>query len=680
MQFTSNDLTIMNMYSSLMATGIFNSGYKGRRKLTEEDYEILIREQLLALKRGTQGTVRDLEETKRKIAAETLVLYVEENKDRAFSAQKKVDTFVSVRRAVEGEKITVYNKSNTGDEHEAEEIGIAGQYILTRCDAKGNPILNENGKPNEWQIEADKFENTYSLRDDGLASPKQEERIMLRADRDFTIYREDRVQNVKAGDYLNITNPDRIYAVSEKEFEDTYEHFPRVLTDENKENIKLEETRIAEYVRERKEHTENSDNVLYADYTSVLTEGAVLVNAHSTQEFIEQAEKNQGKVLEGHLVNVDFKEVEENFKKNNLDMPEIGAARLEHCDFRGCEELKVPYEKAYLEEGCKTNETEKIRKQLMKIKGVENLDVQVGYRPAEGTMRMKGEFYLTAMDIVDGKETHLASFKLSEMPKDWNYKEAFMEHLRNNIVDEEKKLQTYEVIDTLTENHKRSMMHRADIFYNNINVEKEITFKDKEEAVKFVEFMSKRAEALAKDDFNGMGKHWSYEATQFAEIAETMKRPDYDLNRCEQMINCHGLPIQGMIRVQRDSWVVKNESDMKKSIGQIKKAEKALIDEQKRKDKRFFGLGKYWERIVNRKEYESRAAKLKNLQKDREGMEKSLKQFTKNQYAGGNAEFNTKLMRCFHDMKDSLTVEKPKTKEISMEKTQVQEKTMSMKK
>ena len=682
MQFTSSDLMIMNIYSSLMATGIFNSGYRGNRKLTEEDYEILLREQLLELKRGTQGTVRDLEEVKRNVSAETLALYAEENKDRAFSAQKKANTFVSVRRAVEGEKITVYNKSNTGEEHEAEEIGIAGRYILTRCDAKGNPILNENGKPNEWQIEADKFENTYSLRDDGLASPKQEERIMLRADRDFTIYRENRVQNVKAGDYLNITNPDRIYAVSKKEFEDTYEPLPRVLTEENKENIKLEETRIAEYVRERKEYMENSDNVLYADYTSVLTEGAVLVNAHSTQEFIEQAEKNQGKVLEGHLVNVDFKEVEEHFKKNGLEMPEIGAVRLEHCDFRGCSDLQVPYNKAYLELGCKTNETEQIKEQLMGIKGVEGMDVSVGYRPPEGVMRMKGEFHLTVTDIVDGKETHLASFKLNEMPKDGNYKTAFMEHLRNNLVKEETELLNYEVVDTLTENRKRSMIHRADVFYENTNVKKDFTFKDKDEAIQFAEFMSKRAEALAKDDFNGMGKHWNYEAIQFTQLAEIMKKPEYDLNRCETLIN-HPSGMQGMIKVQRDAWVVKNESDMKKSINQVRKAEKALIDEQKQKDERFFGLGKYWERTVNRKEYESRNFKIQSMRKDRTAMEKNLKSFTENNYARANTQFDTKLMGCFREMKDTLRFEKPKAREIkTVERVQakVQEKTIGREK
>ena len=525
MQFTSSDLQVLKIYSSLMVNGIFGLDYKSST-LSDEDYQILLREQLLKLNRGIHGTVRDLEEAKKQVADETLALCAKENR----------------------------------------------------------------------------------------------------------------------------------------------------------ENSKVEEARITEFI---KGYKENLDNVLFADYKSVLTEGAVLVNAHSTQEFIEQAEKNQGKVLEGHLVNVDFKEVEEHFKKNGLEMPEIGAARLENCDFRGCEELKVPYEKAYLEEGCKTNETEKIREQLMEIKGVENLDVQVGYRPAEGIMRMKGEFYLTAMDVVDGKETHLASFKLSEMPKDRNYKEAFMEHLRNNIVDEEKKLQTYEVIDTLTENRKRSMMHRADVFYNNINVKKEVTFKNKEEAVKFVEFMSKRAEALAKDDFNGMGKHWNYEAIQFSEIAETMKRPDYDLNRCEQMINHPELPVQGFMKVQRDAWVVKNESDMKKSINQVKKAEKALIDEQKRKDERFFGLGKYWERTVNRKEYESRNFKIQSMRKDRTAMEKNLKSFTENNYARANAQFDTKLMGCFKDMKDTLRSEKPKVREIkTVERvqTKVQEKTISREK
>ena len=122
---------------------------------------------------------------------------------------------------------------------------------------------------------------------------------------------------------------------------------------------------------------------------------------------------------------------------------------------------------------------------------------------------------------------------------------------------------------------------------------------------------------------------------------------------------------------------------MKKSINQVRKAEKALIDEQKQKDERFFGLGKYWERTVNRKEYESRNFKIQSMRKDRTTMEKNLKSFTENNYARANAQFDTKLMGCFKDMKDTLRSEKPKVREIkTVERvqTKVQEKTISREK
>lgn len=134
---------------------------------------------------------------------------------------KKV-TKVIYSRAMPGSVVKSYNGNG---ELEAETIAEYNQWILTKSNNYGVPILNKNGQKVQWLISDEAFRKGYvfdEFTDFGVATAKGQIR-------QFVVLKEDTIveavwgqQNMKKGDYLCSDGSEDTYGVAKQDFEDTY--------------------------------------------------------------------------------------------------------------------------------------------------------------------------------------------------------------------------------------------------------------------------------------------------------------------------------------------------------------------------------------------------------------------------------------------------------------------------
>lgn len=135
---------------------------------------------------------------------------------------------VLVRKAMPGEMIRTYSQDGV------ETVNSAGEdsFVLTKADrSTGKPVIDGNGHDNSWIIEGDAFREAYRLGPDfngeGLVDPIADLRTLVRVDKDMSVMASwGEEQSVSKGGYLNITDPNNIYAVSERDFDDTHVDAP----------------------------------------------------------------------------------------------------------------------------------------------------------------------------------------------------------------------------------------------------------------------------------------------------------------------------------------------------------------------------------------------------------------------------------------------------------------------
>ncbi len=138
---------------------------------------------------------------------------------------------IKARRGLLGETIISWSVDQEGNPLKEkvssvtlDENGEPG-WVATKIDNFGNPIIDQNGNTNEWIISNDVFLKSYEQDPENpelfkkIAIPQKFVQI------NETITFNDRyngLYTLAMGGYLNITNLDKIYAVSERDFTDTY--------------------------------------------------------------------------------------------------------------------------------------------------------------------------------------------------------------------------------------------------------------------------------------------------------------------------------------------------------------------------------------------------------------------------------------------------------------------------
>lgn len=135
---------------------------------------------------------------------------------------------VEARRGVVGEEVISYSQNGIVEKVDTvkvdPETGEVG-WVLTKLDENGEVVVDEFGHKNEWIVKHSTFTKKYDLDEtkrDGVYKPKGGPQIFVPIVMDVILFQWGGEMKIEAGGWLNITNPDDIYGISQRDFEDTY--------------------------------------------------------------------------------------------------------------------------------------------------------------------------------------------------------------------------------------------------------------------------------------------------------------------------------------------------------------------------------------------------------------------------------------------------------------------------
>ena len=142
---------------------------------------------------------------------------------------KKIGNTYAVR-GIEGQEVITYAVDSNGNEviervqsvtldEETKEPG----WILTKVDSNNQPVIDQNGHPNQYIVADSVFKKTYEPSIDGpnLYSKSQIEKF-IRLEEDIHFGTKYGDMTVMQGGYAKITDMSRISGISENDFNDTY--------------------------------------------------------------------------------------------------------------------------------------------------------------------------------------------------------------------------------------------------------------------------------------------------------------------------------------------------------------------------------------------------------------------------------------------------------------------------
>lgn len=97
-------------------------------------------------------------------------------------------------------------------------------WIATKVDEQGNVIIDNNGHSNEWIIYDSIFKKKYEVdpENPSLYRPKDNPQTFVQITDNIILNQWGSDMQIAAGGFINITNVDDMYGISQRDFEDTY--------------------------------------------------------------------------------------------------------------------------------------------------------------------------------------------------------------------------------------------------------------------------------------------------------------------------------------------------------------------------------------------------------------------------------------------------------------------------
>ena len=104
-----------------------------------------------------------------------------------------------------------------------EETGEA-DWIATKTDSEGNPIIDRNGHTNQWIIDDNTFHKKYEVDPEhpDIFKPVGGPQKFVETREGLIISQWGEEMKMPRGSFINITNPDDMYAINPRDFDDTY--------------------------------------------------------------------------------------------------------------------------------------------------------------------------------------------------------------------------------------------------------------------------------------------------------------------------------------------------------------------------------------------------------------------------------------------------------------------------
>lgn len=136
---------------------------------------------------------------------------------------------IAARPGTAGEKVVSWSVDREGNpllEKTAvvtlDDTGIPG-WVVTKIDDNCDVVIDQNGHSNQWIIEASIFRRKYEETDSpGIYKPLGGIQKFLKLVEAISIVQWQKEMSVDCGGYVNITNPEDMYVISCRDFEETY--------------------------------------------------------------------------------------------------------------------------------------------------------------------------------------------------------------------------------------------------------------------------------------------------------------------------------------------------------------------------------------------------------------------------------------------------------------------------
>ena len=130
-----------------------------------------------------------------------------------------------------GETVISWSADSIGNEvkEKVAQVELDGEtkepgWIVTKVDEAGNIIVDNNNHPNQWIIADSTFKKKYEVDSDNptLFKPKGGPQIFVQITDDIILSQWGMEMKIAKGGYINITNPNDMYGISKRDFDDTY--------------------------------------------------------------------------------------------------------------------------------------------------------------------------------------------------------------------------------------------------------------------------------------------------------------------------------------------------------------------------------------------------------------------------------------------------------------------------
>jgi hypothetical protein len=137
---------------------------------------------------------------------------------------------VAARRGEVGEEVISYSQNGIVEKIDTvkadPETGEV-DWVLTKLDENGEVVVDEFGHANEWIVKHATFTKKYDLdetKEGSVYKPKGGPQVFVPIVMDVILEQWGSEMKIAAGGYINITNVDDMYAISERDFNDTYKN------------------------------------------------------------------------------------------------------------------------------------------------------------------------------------------------------------------------------------------------------------------------------------------------------------------------------------------------------------------------------------------------------------------------------------------------------------------------
>ena len=159
--------------------------------------------------------------------------YVKQGIENGTMVPRQAEKFARIiaRQGTVGETVVSWSADSQGNEiqEKVAQVQVDAQtnqpgWIATKVDEQGNIIIDNNGHSNQWIIDDTTFKKKYETdpENPSLCRPKGGPQIFVQITDNIILNQWGSDMQIAAGGYINITNVDDMYGISQRDFEDTY--------------------------------------------------------------------------------------------------------------------------------------------------------------------------------------------------------------------------------------------------------------------------------------------------------------------------------------------------------------------------------------------------------------------------------------------------------------------------